>query len=128
LAFRAYSHWKALSGSRHLEFLVDKKLIIPQPSKILDELYSTGKMSFNTPPVSTTGKLSTDSIDMEEKMVLHKSDGKRIAEALEMPELDMELDRAVWQVEKALKAKKEKEKREEKQKLDSANLESQKQK
>jgi hypothetical protein len=45
-----------------------------------------------------------------------------------MPELDMELDRAVWQVEKALKAKKEKEKREEKQKLDSANLESQKQK
>ncbi len=37
-------------------------------------------------------------------MVLHKSDGKRIAEALEIPELDVELDRAVWQVEKALKA------------------------
>jgi hypothetical protein len=55
-------------------------------------------------------------------MVLHKSDGKRIAEALEIPELSVELDRAVWQVEKALQA--EKELREERSKLDSANEES----
>lgn len=41
-------------------------------------------------------------------MILHKSSGKKIAEALNIPELDMELDRAVWQVEKALKAEKEK--------------------
>jgi hypothetical protein len=58
-------------------------------------------------------------------MVLHKSDGKRIAEALEIPELSVELDRAVWQIEKALQA--EKELREEKSKLDSANEESKKQ-
>ena len=52
-------------------------------------------------------------------MVLHKSDGKRIAQALEIPELDIELDRAVWQVEKALTA--EKELKQEKAKLDEAN-------
>lgn len=40
-------------------------------------------------------------------MVLHKSDGKRIAEALKIPELNVELDRAVWQVRKALEAEKE---------------------
>jgi len=39
-------------------------------------------------------------------MVLHKSDGKRIAEALDLPELSVELDRAVWQVKKGLEARK----------------------
>jgi hypothetical protein len=55
-------------------------------------------------------------------MVLHKSNGSRIAEALEIPELNIELDRAVWQVEKALQA--EKELKEEKTRLDTANSES----
>lgn len=40
-------------------------------------------------------------------MVLHESDGKRISETLEIPELYVELDRAVVQVEEALKKKKE---------------------
>lgn len=55
-------------------------------------------------------------------MVLHKSNGSRIAEALQIPELKIELDRAVWQVEKALQA--EKELKEEKTRLDTANSES----
>jgi len=50
-------------------------------------------------------------------MVLHNSDGKRISEVLEIPELYVELDRAVWQVEKALEA--EKELKEEKERLDA---------
>ena len=66
-----------------------------------------------------------DSNYLEEKMILHKSDGKRIAEALELPELDMELDRAVWQVERALKTEKEKK---EKKDVDLANSEAQKKK
>ncbi len=52
-------------------------------------------------------------------MVLHTSNGKRIAKALDIPELDTELDRAVWQVERALKA--EQELKEEKEELDAAN-------
>jgi len=108
-----------------LQFLVDNGLVTPKPSKILDELYSTGKLSFDTPSVSTTEKSSMDSNYLEEKMILHKSDGKRIAEALELPELDMELDRAVWQVERALKTEKEKK---EKKDVDLANSEAQKKK
>jgi len=110
---------------------VDNRLVTPKPSKILDELYSTGKLSFDTPSISTTEKSSADSNDTEEKMILQESDGKRISEALELPELDMELDRAVWQVERALKAEKEKkaeEKDEEKKDLDLANAEAQKKK
>jgi hypothetical protein len=58
-------------------------------------------------------------------MLLHKSDGKRISEALGIPELDVELDRAVWQVEKALKA--ERELRKEKQEVEKANADAKEQ-
>jgi hypothetical protein len=71
---------------------LDNKLIIVKPSKILDELYSTGKQPFDI-----------DTPSSDEQMVLHHSNGKRIADALEIPELDIEMDRAVWQVETALK-------------------------
>lgn len=106
-----------MSGSRHIEFLLDKELITPQPSQILDELYSSGKTLFNTRALSSMS--GRDSTSEEDSMVLHKSDGKRIAQALEIPELDIELDRAVWQVEKALTAQKEL--KQEKAKLDEAN-------
>ncbi len=59
-------------------------------------------------------------------MVLHKSDGKRISEALGIPELDLELDRAVWQVEKALKD--EMELKDEKKNLDQASSDDKKEK
>ena len=109
-----------MSGSKHVEFLLDKKLITPQPSKILDELYSSGKMRFDFESVSSiTSQDSKDTPPDEEIMVLHKSDGKRIAKALEIPELDVELDRAVWQVEKALKS--EIDLKQEKADLDKAN-------
>jgi len=109
LVFRAWSHWRALSGAQHIDFLLDKNLIKPTPSKILDDLYSKGKQPFDAALLNGAEKSSTtsDGIDLEERMVLHKSDGKRIAEALEIPELDVELDRAVWQVEKSLREKHE---------------------
>ena len=106
-----------MSGSKHIEFLLDKKLITPRPSKILDELYTSGKRPFDTGSVTRT--ISHDSTTGTDTMVLHKSDGKRIAQALEMPQLDIELDRAVWQVEKALMA--ENELKQEKANLDKVN-------
>jgi len=124
LVFRAWSHWRALSGSKHLEFLLGNKLIKTKPSKILDELYATGKRPFDSGPLSSS-EVSSSSGE-EEKMLLHKSDGKRISEALGIPELDVELDRAVSQVEKALKA--EKELKEEKKELDKASTDGEGQK
>lgn len=93
-------------------------MVLPQSSKILDELYSTGKRPFKPKPALEADETNHPG---EETMVLHESDGKRISEALNIPELYIELDRAVWQVERALQA--EKELRQEKTKLDSANLE-----
>ena len=54
----------------------------------------------------------------QEHMLLGKSSGKIIAEWLEAPALHAEIDRAVWQAERAIRASKELE--EEKNELDSA--------
>ncbi|KAI9645627.1 hypothetical protein NHQ30_006369 [Ciborinia camelliae] len=105
LCFRAYSHWKALAGSQHIEFLLKENLIASRPSKILDELYLRNKVPFPDPK-DTTQTISSDSnVSDVETMLLHSSDGKEIATALNIPELQMELDRAVWQVENDIEVK-----------------------
>ena len=48
---------------------------------------------------------SNSNVSDVETMLLHASDGEEIAKALDIPELQMELDRAVWQVENDLEAK-----------------------
>jgi len=118
LVYRAWSHWRALGGAAHLEFLLKNDLLEPKPSKILDELYSNGRNPFVDPPSPNTTPASDNGPLEDDIIVLHKSDGKRIAEALKIPELETELDRAVWQVEKALNAKKELQ--EEKNELESS--------
>jgi len=123
LVFRAWSHWRALSGSKHVEFLLDKNLLTLKPSKILDELYSTGQQPFAPEPASNTKEAVFSNVD-EERMVLHASSGGRIAEALTIPDLNIELGRAVSQVEKALH--KEKELQEEKMDLDASASEAKK--
>lgn len=75
---------------------------------------------------NSAGLEPKDSTADTDTLILHKSDGKRISQVLEMPELDIELDRAVWQVEKALKA--EKELKQEKADLQEANARPEKKK
>ncbi|RAL64312.1 hypothetical protein DID88_002203 [Monilinia fructigena] len=114
LCFRAYSHWKALAGSKHIEFLLKENLVAIKPSKILDELYLRNKVPLpNLKDLAHTTTSNSNILD-DETMLLHISDGQEIASALNIPELQMELDRAVWQVENDLEAKrklKEEEKR-----------------
>lgn len=126
LVFRAWSHWRALAGSKHLEFLLNEKLLTPQPSRILEQIYSRGRPQFgektgpkvvqssSEPSVLNAQHIASE----EEEMVLRKEDAKEISEALKVPELEMELGRAVWQVERILKKKEELV--EEKKELDKA--------
>ncbi|TEY38999.1 hypothetical protein BOTCAL_0473g00050 [Botryotinia calthae] len=105
LCFRAYSHWKALAGSKHIDFLLKENLIAPKPSKILDELYLRNKIPFPDSKSAADTLSSNSNVSDVETMLLHASDGEEIAKALDIPELQMELDRAVWQVENDLEAK-----------------------
>lgn len=114
--YRAWSHWKALSGSRHLEFLLKHGLPTPSPSWPLDEVYTAGLM-YPTRALSRAAPQPTqqnaDDVaavvhkqtnhESEDVMVLQRWNGKLIAEQFELPEMEVEIERAVGQVEKSIK-------------------------
>jgi HD-GYP domain-containing protein (c-di-GMP phosphodiesterase class II) len=121
LCFRAYSHYRALYGSRLLDHLVTKKLITSSPSSKLDEAYAAGilKPAKEAAKATTTGSVSSAEIEKavaevesrpegEESMLLQNWNGRVLAEAYELPEMEIEIERAVEQVEKAIKTAKEK--------------------
>lgn len=160
LAFRAYSHWRALNGSKHLEHLSNSSLLMPKPLGMLDSIYTAGLIyptrtslreaqppteqetrkvvevirkqmygTTSTPqekaetpsptilkgPVATTAEVSPSQSaaavrpaqQEEEIMLLRGWSGRVLAERLELPGLEIEIERAVEQVENALKKERE---------------------
>lgn len=91
LVYRAWSHWRALAGGRHLLWLVENNLVTPCPSATLDLLYS------RDPPL-----LNPDASAEQERMLLTQKQVRRLSQTLKLPELEIELERAIWQVEKEL--------------------------
>jgi aminopeptidase N len=127
LCFRAYSHYRALYGGKMLSHLMGKNLVKETPSPTLDAMYATGLLhptrqasrDADTPSeeeIERVSKVVAEQTagDAEEVMVLQKWNGKLLAEAFELPEMEVEIERAVEQVEKAIKsdAKLREEKRE----------------
>ncbi|KAF7523888.1 hypothetical protein G7054_g11623 [Neopestalotiopsis clavispora] len=117
LVYRAWSHWRALAGGKHIQFLSEKNLLSLSPSPILDKIYPTllSKNGVATTPSSTeTPKIEepvtphqAETVE-EEKLLLSQENGRQLVEALEIPELEVEIERAIFQVEAALnKAKAE---------------------
>lgn len=118
LVFRAWSHYKALRGSQHLQFLHEKQLLNLAPSKILDELYTAG-LIHKTRAESRAARVPTEEETQqvaeatekqtndgaEDVMLLQRWNGKLLAERLKLPEMEVEIERAVEQVEGAIKAR-----------------------
>ncbi|MCJ1430370.1 hypothetical protein MMC29_008288 [Sticta canariensis] len=119
LAFRAWSHWRARSGSAHIEFLLENKLIELAPSSILDKVYAVQGIGVSLKELDKevegmkTRSSSNAGLDgsgeVPTTMLLSPSDGRLIAECVEVPEMEQEIERAIHQVGGALKAKKESE-------------------
>jgi len=120
LVYRAYSHWKALTGSKHLEFLLQHSPPAMNPSPELDEVYAAGLM-YPTRAVSRAAPRPTREQaeevasvverqthgGTEDVMVLQRWNGKLIAERFRLPDMEAEIERAVEQVEQSIKAKDE---------------------
>lgn len=121
LVYRAWSHFKAYSGSKHLEFLINHNATpTPTPSWALDEVYTAGLM-YPTRALSRAAPRPTpeqaDAVaavveqqtndGAEDVMVLQRWNGKLIAEQFQLPEMEVEIERAVEQVESSIKAKEE---------------------
>jgi hypothetical protein len=116
--YRAWSHWKALSGSKHLEFLLKHNLPALKPTWPLDEVYTAGLM-YPTRQISRAAprptKEQADEVasvvhqqtnnETEDVMVLQRWNGKLIAEQFKLPDMEVEIERAVEQVEKSIKTK-----------------------
>lgn len=92
LVYRAWSHWRAIAGGKHVSWLIERQLLQPSPSKILDELYETG---------APTAPATLESPE-KERMLLTQKQVRSFAQTLEIPALSMELERALWQVEEAI--------------------------
>ncbi|KAF2456083.1 mitochondrial K+-H+ exchange-related-domain-containing protein [Lineolata rhizophorae] len=158
LVFRAYSHWKALAGSRHLEFLLNNSLIKPVPMPLLDSIFASGlahsdRKTARDAPLPTaeesaaiarkalrgsridekgagsssnrsssvaSSELETEQDAGEEIILLRRWNGKLLAERVGLPEMEVEIERAVEQVEKKIEderkdgEQKEKERKDEK--------------
>ncbi|KAI9830907.1 MAG: hypothetical protein M1819_005289 [Sarea resinae] len=112
----------ALSGSKHIEFILENKLLKPAPSPELDNLYPSDPPSDKAKEAKYTGDRAGDNVDAlydkEEVMLLRKHSGEAISNSLDIPELRGELERAIHQVEASLKAQKEL--KEEKRHMDGA--------
>ncbi|KAK5660504.1 hypothetical protein OQA88_13052 [Cercophora sp. LCS_1] len=116
LCYRAWSHWRALSGGKHLQFLVQKNLLTMTPSPVVDEVYADQKQPLpSTPeptahagpdaePFTTLNPSEKPTPNPEgETMLLSQANGKKMTQALDLPQLEVELERAIWQVETAVR-------------------------
>ncbi|KAI9171085.1 protein (fungal and plant) [Paramyrothecium foliicola] len=91
LLYRAWSHWRALAGGKHVQWLVENKLIAPSPSTELNQLY-------------VRDSPAQEEVAGKEQLLLRQDDVQTLARTVDIPALQIEMERAIWQVEKALTA------------------------
>ncbi|KKY28290.1 hypothetical protein UCRPC4_g00636 [Phaeomoniella chlamydospora] len=101
LAYRAWSHYRAFYGSKHLVYLVENNLLKPTSLPSLESFYS--------PESSSQFDLSPNKPEnfVEEHLLLDESSHTALAQTLKVPELSAELERAVKQVRSAIKSQKQ---------------------
>ncbi|PKS09098.1 hypothetical protein jhhlp_003712 [Lomentospora prolificans] len=115
LAYRAWSHWRAIKGGQHVQFLVKNKLLSISPSSILDSAYAIPKLAPASPneaqkPMEekTEKDAKAEPAEPAGKVLLCQHTATTLSKALDHPELEAELERAIWQVEQSNRADKEK--------------------
>ena len=91
LLYRTWSHWRAVAGGKHIQWLSKHRLLLEAPSETLDQLYDK-----DSPPID-------DGHEHKEEMLLTQDQVKNFSDTLEIPALGIELERAIWQVETAIK-------------------------
>ncbi|KAF7560610.1 hypothetical protein G7046_g3530 [Stylonectria norvegica] len=90
LVYRAWSHWRAIGGGKHVEWLIQNKLVQPSPSQMLDQLYLQHAQT-------------VEDSDTKEQILLTQKEVQTFSATLDIPELEIEMERAIWQVEQSLK-------------------------
>jgi hypothetical protein len=109
--FRAWSHWRALSGAKHLDFLASNLLLDPVPDISLSKAYYGAERRLNrlavpvpssSPPSTATTKEAGEATSEPDFLLLDETASREIADMFGVPELQVEIERAVEQVSKQL--------------------------
>jgi hypothetical protein len=91
-----------LKGSDHLEFLLDHRLYRPLSTEPLEDLYE--KVAPHAPDFTfVTAREVEEGTAPKETLILPPGHHNQIAKILSVPELSSEVERAVWQVDNALR-------------------------
>ncbi|KAL2865335.1 mitochondrial K+-H+ exchange-related family protein [Aspergillus lucknowensis] len=106
LVYRGWSHWRALNGSKHLQFLVENNLLNPVSYPGLVELYAKRVSSTleETDAEDPVSEMVEDVEKSDDKILLRIRDAKKLATILDAPGLALEAERAIIQVSEHLKA------------------------
>ena len=121
MCFRAYSHYRALYGGKLLARCLEgasggkQQLVKAVPEARLDAMYAGGLVHATRDAMRAAEPVSEEDVervagvvdrqmegDGEEVMVLKKWNGKLLAEGFGLPEMEVEIERAVEQVEKSI--------------------------
>ena len=105
---------------------MNKDLVKIAPSKLLHIAYTKAimdmkmrELNVGVENVGSNARQDHSPREVEEELLLSHGSGQLIADYVGIPELEAEIQRAVWQVERSLKAQRDL--REEKIDLESAN-------
>ncbi|PKX94068.1 mitochondrial K+-H+ exchange-related family protein [Aspergillus novofumigatus IBT 16806] len=104
LAYRGWSHWRALNGSKHLEYLVEKDLLNPISFPGLEQLYAKRVARVLGDSEKSASSMVEEVERSEDRLLLDMADAKKLASILDAPELALEAERAIFQVGESLKA------------------------
>src|SRR5690606_16879522 len=77
LCFRAFCHYKAILGIRHIQHLLEKDAVDYEPDERLDEVYRTGPKG-----IDAKGAEAGEENDGKERILLELGDAERIAQAV----------------------------------------------
>lgn len=93
--YRAWSHWRALAGGKHIRFLIANSLLSLDANPTLSSIY---------PPLKNGDAKDSP---VKERLLITQNKGRELVKALEIPELEVELERAIWQVENDINKEKQ---------------------
>ncbi|EFX03489.1 hypothetical protein CMQ_417 [Grosmannia clavigera kw1407] len=107
LVYRAWSHWRAISGGKHIQFLLQHNKFTLSPSPVLDAVYAKEKAKLAAASATTATAVAPahtkEGAKEAEALLLSNPEGAMaVSEAVESPQLELELERATWQIEMAI--------------------------
>jgi len=105
LAYRCWSHWRALKGSDHLDFILDHRLYRPISPPEVEDLYEQVAPDAPDFKFVTRTQVLDDSVPPEQ-IILPADSHDLVAKVTGVPELSGEVERAVWQIQRQFEREK----------------------